>query len=180
MKRNVKNIIMIGMAIVMIGTSAITCRYAETQSRGFNSPPSFSQSENGSRQFTPPQGGFPGGSQNGNSNQQPPEFPGNGNSSEMPELPDGNNNAQSQDNSEEKSENNSSSNTSVETAQSSGEMNSMRAMPSMKKQSNVLSILCYAFMAVQLAILLMIIAYLIVSKFNKLSYNQVFGANKKE
>ncbi len=224
MKRSIKNIIMTGMAIVMIGTSAITCSYAGIQSHSGNmTPPAFSQQENGQGQFGPSQGGMQGKNDNNsskqmpemngngsdsnnsqqppemngngsdsNNSQQPPEMNGNGsdsnnsqqppemngnssdsNNSQQPPEMDGNTSGSDNSQSDSKSSNTSTDNTAAVT-QTSLDTSEAKMSPVMNKNNSGIAALCYIFLAVQLAILLMIIAYLIISKGNKLSFNEVF------
>ena len=201
MKRSIKNTIMIGMAAVLIGTSVITFSYADLKGNGGSfTPPSFSQSEN-------MPGGFGNGIPDGNgfnnsdsqSDSQMPEMP-DKNSSQTPQAPPSDSNQNSQqsetpnasgqqtpdDNSTQSStqENSGASSSSTSVESKSNTLPSQNGfkdnMTNMRKQSKVLTILCYAFSALQIAILLMILVYLIISRFNKRSFNQIFPKNKTE
>lgn len=221
MKKSIKNTIMIGMAVVMIGTSAITFSYASlNEHREISAPPEFSQSQQGKNGFNEnnferrlPNGensdrmpDFNNGSQQNsqqNGQKQPPQKEQQPNSSDNSEnkTPDGNapqqsegnapqqpqsgQNSQSQQNGSESNSNANSTDTSLEsdTAEielltSEGEAATAKAMPVMKRNTGAVIVISYIFFAVQIAIILMIIAYLIVSKFNSLSFNQVFPEKK--
>lgn len=211
MKKSIKNTIMIGMAAVLIGTSAITFSYAQINDHQGQPPMSFSQS--GDRQmqgkdfggqkpdFDNKQDNQQGGdsqqappSQNnqkdGNAQQAPPEQ----NGQQQGEQPQ--NGAQSQNkdgNSTKASDAETSLESEISTAENTSNQDEQKRqmpdapqgfgqmqMPQQSSNSKFASIICYAFMAVQLAIILMIIAYLFLSKFNTLSFNQVFPEKKTE
>ena len=229
MKQSVKNVIMIGMAAVLIGTSAVTISYAVTGAR-MQSRPEFSQNgeqrQNGSpfENFDGERNGMPDGNRSfgGNSQQSPDQNSAGGNAQQqmpdqkdMPQAPGQNNNngsaqQQSPDNSQgdsaqqtpDKSENGGNSQQSPDSSGSSSEngnapqkntstesdglslntaavgaQSSEAAVPmrNFGKNAGIFSGLCYAFAAVQIAIILAIIIYLILSKFNKISFNTVIS-----
>ena len=185
MKRSIKNTIMIGMAAVLIGTSAITFAYAGTQNRTMATPPGFSQSFGGSDSSDGFNKQFPGGD-----NQQPPEFP-NGDSSQQPQMPPGDNSQDSQqnENAQPPAQSEDSTKSSSQTSLSTDNSNTADAATTetakdfpkqMKSQSKLVSTVCYVFLAVQIAILLSILAYLIISKMNKVSFSQLFPEKSKE
>ena len=215
MKRSVKNVIMIGMAAVLIGTSAITFSYArdnspefavQSQSQQFEkrdangnsqenpidnfgngSQNSNSDSENsqnsqqfGQRPQTPPSDNQQSDSQN---SQQPPQMQGDDsqNSQQPPSLPDS---EQQQDNASPNEEGTSSDSEelniigTVSDSDSAEITDAAKKMPSHGQRNNgsdAVSVLCYLFGALQVGIIIAIIAYLIVSKFNKISFNKLFG-----
>ncbi len=217
MKKSIKNTIMIGMAAVLIGTSAVTYGYINVTSHagqmpqqgftqqgdgnsfdgkfdrqlpnGGNSPDFGSGNAQGGSSApeqnqtpdsgTPQQGQLPDNGtqqQNGSNAQQPPQE--NGDNAQQPPQ-------ENSDGAQQEQDGKSSSNTSTDgakenTEQLSVETQAENAMPKIRRSNTALNILCYAFLAVQLAILLMDIVYLIISKFNKLSFNQVFPENKAE
>ncbi len=167
MKQSVKNVIMIGMAAVLIGTSAVTISYAGTGAR-MQSRPEFSQNgeqrQNGSpfESFDGERNGMPGGNRSfgGNSQQTPDNS---GSSSENGNAPQKNTSTESDG---------LSLNAAAVGAQSSEAAVPMR---NFGKSAGIISGLCYAFAAVQIAIILAIIIYLILSKFNKISFNTVIS-----
>ena len=190
MKKSLKNTVMIGLAVVLIGTSAVTFCYAKEGSapqpqiqneqqipysdfgNGRNPIENFGQNnqnqngENNGRNMPQP----PQGNQQQGGNSQPPQQ----NNGEQ-QKPDGapNDNATQQDDSSESSQQAPQSDgTSLTESTEITEVN--RNMPIRMRggRSNWVSALCYAFLAVQIAIVLLIISYLAFSKFNKLSYNQ--------
>ena len=236
MKKSIKNVIMIGMAAVLIGTSAVTFAYAKTNTN-VRQLPSFSQQggtfqgmpdmQNGSNQNgsdnqqslpempsgdnqngsgsqqTPPD--LPNGdNQNGSGSQQtppempsgdnqnssgsqqtPPEMPsddnqnGSGSQQTPPDLPsgDGQNDSNASDSQSDSTETPNSQGTSLSTEDGSTESKMMPQFQNgggMTKNNVVIASLCYAFLALQLGIVLLIIVYLIMSRFNKLSFNEVF------
>ncbi len=208
MKKSIKNVIMIGMAAVLIGTSAVTFSYARVNTNSGRMPQaSFSQemqpfgqhdgmnggngsdsdsnnNSNGNQQ-TPPE--MPSGdnqNSSGDSQQTPPEMPGGDSQSSSgdsqqapPEMPNGD--SQNSDETQDSTEAPDNKGTSVST-DASNETDA-KMMPQgmdsgrgMTKNNVVIASLCYAFLALQLGIVLLIIVYLIMSKFNKISFNEVF------
>ena len=214
MKKSIKNTIMIGMAAVLIGTSAITVSYAQIN-KGANqfAPPSFSQQADGEQNGNPfenfdrdadgknsngfNQSHMP--NQQGDSSQQP-QAPNqqNGDSSQQPQAPNQQNGDSSQqpqappsnsENSDSKTESDSSSstNTSLSVEALAAEdgnttQSTQQKMPTngfRGKNGGVISALCYMFAALQIAIILAILAYLIISKFNDISFNEVLANMRK-
>ncbi len=208
---------MVTMAVVMIGTSAVTYSYAGMQTRRAEMPSGIVQFDR-EREGSSSDGKFEKGLPNGNSNSGRPDMNGNsqqqspGSNTQQPQAPSGDsqqapdsnaqqpqaprgdsqqtpdNNAQqpqapSQDNSEESKN---SSNTSLESdaaeiVQLSATESAMPKgdMKQTRGGSTAVSVICYIFLAVQIAILLMIIAYLIASKMNKISFSELFPDEKK-
>ena len=170
---------MIGMAAVLVGTSLITFSYADSAgSRGNFPSGGFSQTESLPENF---EKGFP----NGDSNNQPPEFGSDSQSDSQqmpqpPEMPDSSDEQTQNNNSQSENQENSSSSSNTSVSNNNNAFPSQDKIPEMKKKSKVVPVLCYAFAAVQIAILLMILVYLIISKFNKKSFNQVFPEKKTE
>ena len=196
MKKSIKNTIMIGMAAVLIGTSAVTISYAK-EGKGANafSPPSFSQQfdgeqggnpfENFSRNGDSQSGGFdknkmPDNQQNGNSQQpQPPSNQQDSDSSQQPQAPGSSNESSTESSS-------SSTNTSLSidslASEDASAQTAQKNMPSNNFRGSsigAISALCYLFAALQIAIILAIIAYLIISKFNDVSFNEVLANMRK-
>ena len=210
MKKSIKNTIMIGMAAVLIGTSAVTISYAKgSRSMQMPNPPSqsqqFDEQQSGEQfgefeQDNQQNNGFnqhqkPGNQQNGSSSQQP-QMPNNqGENSSQEQAPNNQNdsNAQTPDNSQNSSENSSSSarNTSLSVEalaaedgnlQAVDESEAKKSLPSssFSRKGSIVPALCYMFAAVQLAIILSIIAYLIISKMNRISFNEVLANMRKK
>lgn len=205
MKKSLKNVIMIGMAAVLIGTSAVTYSYAQISKQpmqpqmnfaqfdgeqgngGFpNQRPDFDKQDDNSQQDGQNQPPQQDSQQSGQS--QAPQQDSQQNNSEPPqgapqqgEQPQSNqSNSETENKSDADNSNASLQSTSQETQNASvqnGDTNKgdFKGFPNgMKKTSKITSIVCYAFMGVQIAIIIAILAYLILSKFNKLSFNQVF------
>lgn len=210
MKRSIKNTIMIGMAAVLIGTGTITYAYANScaganapqtqmgqQMPDFKNDGGMNRFDNdnkngGGKQMQPPQqnendNNKQAPQQNGDNQNTPPQQNGEQSSQTSPSLPQNENNTNSNEQNAESSEGNSAnnSNTSAESADAEFEaLASNLNQNGMKERKGfngkVKSFLCYAFLAVQLAIFLLILIYLILSKFNKLSFNQVFPEKQKQ
>ena len=204
MKKSIKNTIMIGMAAVLIGTSAITVSYAKgSRSMQMPTPPSQSQQSDENQNGNPFENfSQNSGSQNSNSSQQP-QMPNqqNGNSSQQPQRPDGNSSATPQAPNNEQSDSNSNQSKSDSSTESSGSSStntslsiealaaedadaqtSQQMMPANDfkgRNTSVISALCYMFSALQIAIILAILAYLIISKFNEVSFNEVLANMRK-
>ncbi|MBE6741128.1 MAG: hypothetical protein E7570_02385 [Ruminococcaceae bacterium] len=208
MKKSIKNTIMIGMAAVLIGTSAVTISYAKgSRSMQMPNPPSQSQQFDGQQsgeqfgkfeQDNQQNNGFsqhqkPGNQQNGSSSQQP-QMPNNqGENSSQEQAPNNqNDSAQTPDNSQNSSENSSSSakNTSLSVEALAAEDGNLQAVDesaakkslpssSFSRNGSIVPALCYMFAAVQIAIILSIIAYLIISKMNRISFNEVLANMRK-
>ena len=221
MKKSIKNTIMIGMAAVLIGTSAVTISYAQ-QNKGAApfAPPSFSQQSDRNQNENP----FESFNQNGNNqnggfgDRQLPENQQNGSSSDIPSPPDenqsGGNSQQSRapggsqdssgssqqqapnstEGSDSNSDNSNSNNSSSSAANTSlsvealaeedavSQNTSQQRMPAngvKNRNGSVISALCYMFAALQIAIILSILAYLIISKMNRISFNEVLANMKK-
>ncbi len=211
MKPSIKNTIMIGMAAVLIGTSAVTISYAGGRN---GAKPQISQSE----QFEQRQDGIPfdsfernGNAQNGGNSQQPQMPDGNrqrGNNAQPPQTPDSQQGSDSQqapqtpDSSQDKSDNEQqtpdesqngnngkqkdtvASDTALNAVQTSVSESGARNTADMKMPAdnfrrgggfNAVSALCYMFAAVQIAIILSILLYLIISKMNRKSFNEVIA-----
>jgi hypothetical protein len=215
MKPSIKNTIMIGMTVVLIGTSAVTISYAGERN---GAQPQFSQSQ----QFRQPQSGNPfdgfgknGNSQNGgnlqqpqmpdnqqgNNSQQPPQMPDNqqgNNSQQPPQAPDsskdnGGNQQQtpgdSQENSDSKQKGTSASDTELNIIQTSASESDTQSTADVKMQAdnfrhglrfNFVSGICYMFAAVQIAIILAVLIYLIISKMNRKSFNEVIAGMRNK
>lgn len=219
MKKALKNTIMIGMAAVLIGTSAVTFSYASEKQHIASMPqsgysqqmPDFGGKNDFSGGFSNDgQDGFPGGNQqtpqapnaggnqqqspqapnsDGNSNnnqkqQQPPQQNDSGDSqqSTQPGLPDNNNESEKSAESSTDSKGTSTAGSDLEFEQLAAGIETETADRRMMKKGgfNAVSFLLYAFCAVQVTILLMILVYLILSKFNRLSFNTVFPPKTKE
>lgn len=201
MKKSIKNTIMIGMAAVLIGTSAVTISYAK-DGKGANefAPPAFSQQFDGEQSGKPfgnfdsdkskQNGGFdknkmPDNQQNGGNSQQPqpPSNQQNGSNSQQPQAPQSSNDSSTESNSESSS---SATNTSLSVeafaAEDSSAQTAQKNLPSNNFRGGnigVIQALCYMFAALQIAIILAILAYLIISKFNDVSFNEVLANMKK-
>ncbi len=215
MKPSIKNTIMIGMAVVLIGTSAVTISYAGERN---GAQPQFSQSQ----QFRQPQRANPfdgfgknGNGQNGknsqqpqmpdnqqgNNSQQPPQMPDNqqgNNSQQPPQAPDsskdnGGNQQQtpgdSQENSDSKQKGTSASDTELNIIQISASESDTQSTADVKMQADnfrhglrfgFVSGICYMFAAVQIAIILAILIYLIISKMNRKSFNEVIAGMRNK
>ena len=224
MKKSIKNTIMIGMAAVLIGTSAVTISYARGNKGAQMMPPQIQSGQFENQQGNNPFGGFdqdqsgsnqngnksnrpqmPGNQQGGNSDSsQQPQAPGNQSSgdsnNQLPQAPNdqnsGGNTQQNSDNgseksSSEKSSSDSSTNTSLsveslaaeDAAQSTEQNTAQKNLPSNgfnRKGTNVISALCYMFAALQIAIILAMLIYLIISKMNKISFNEVLANMRKK
>lgn len=196
---------MIGMAVVLCGTSAITFSYASQGARFdlADHPPQIARQfeqdsqnpidgfgqnnqNNNQSENQPPQGD----NQSGQQNQQPPQSGQNGQSgeqNEQPQAPPSDNSSNQQDdgkqseNSDEKANRNTalSSESSVESsAQTTGNMPQMQ-----RRGTSAISVICYLFFAIQIMILLLIFVYLALSKFNRISFNEVaqkLGSKNKQ
>lgn len=212
---------MIGMAVVLIGTSAVTISYAKGSSgapQGIMMSQQFGEGQNaeqfdnfkqrGNNQnggnFGQPQ--CPNNQQGGNSQQ--PQFPNNqqgdssqqpqapnnqqGDSSQQPQAPNNQQNSDSQKaqsdskDSDNAEKDNTSTNTSLsiealvaEDSNNQSQSTSQQSLPARSfnhsRHAGVVSALCYMFAALQILILLLMIVYLIISKFNKISYNEVIA-----
>ena len=203
MKKSIKNTIMIGMAAVLIGTSAVTISYAKENRGAQFSPPSQIQQFEGNQSENPFENfGQNGGNQNGNNfnppqrpdnqqgsdssgenSNQPPQPPssqqGESSNSQQPQTPD------SSENSESTESKDSSTNTSYSIdslAQDDSQNTAKQGFPANKfrsRNTTVISALCYMFAALQIAIILAILAYLIISKMNKISFNEVLANMRK-
>ena len=225
MKKSVKNVIMIGMTAVLIGTSAITISYAK-QDRGFrpdSGMPQMQQFDN--QQSQNPFGGFKqdNNNQNGNNSQKPqmpdnqqgdnsqqPQPPSNqqGDSSQQPpsnqqgdstqQQPPSNqkNNSSQQAQTPDKQESSNDNSTNEKSASdtslslvstssnntdiqlSDTQSTAQKGFPEngfKSRNFGVISVLCYVFAGVQILIILLSIIYLIISRFNKKSYNEVIA-----
>lgn len=200
MKPSIKNTIMIGMTVVLIGTSAVTISYAGERN---GAQPQFSQSQ----QFRQPQSGnpFDGFGKNGNSqnggNLQQPQMPDNqqgNNSQQPPQAPDssqdnGGNQQQtpgdSQENSDSKQKGTSASDTELNIIQTSASESDTQSTADVKMQADnfrhglrfsFVSGICYMFAAVQIAIILAVLIYLIISKMNRKSFNEVIAGMRNK
>ena len=200
MKKSIKNTIMIGMAAVLIGTSAVTISYAKENRGAQFSPPSQIQQSDGNQSQNP----FENFSQNGdgqkgngfsdrqfpdnqqgdssqNSNNQPPQPPSNQqNGSDSQQTPDNSENSESSTESKDSATNTSLSIDSF--AQDDSQNAARQGFPAnnfRSRNSSIISALCYMFAALQIAIILSILAYLIISKMNKISFNEVLANMRK-
>ena len=207
---------MIGMAAVLIGTSAITFSYASDRQNNIQmQPPQMSQQGGMQEQGQNPFESFGGDNQqgpqqnnqqmpqppqdnqqNGQSTQdnqqsnQPPQAPQNGEQqNSQPEAPQ-NNQQQSSDNASGDSSDSSASNNAAQsktnTSADSEELTatdvSKQMMPQAEKGSvvgSVTQVLCYLFGGLQIIIVAAILLELILSKFNKLSFNQILSKSIK-
>ena len=187
---------MLGMAVVLVGTTAITFSYAGDKT---SAPPMMNQSEqfgqsngenpienfggkseqkgnNKSNNNTPPEFNAQGESQNdsqngGQQNNQPPQMP---DSNQDNQKSDENQNSDSNENAAPKGKNTSTDSNELSTANASMPMQ----MPS-RGHRDIISVLCYVFGGLQLAIILMILLYLAFSEFNRLSFNQTLSKFRK-
>ncbi len=217
MKKSIKNTIMIGMAAVLIGTSAVTISYAQN-GRGTQMMPMQSQSEQFDGQFQNGQFGdfkqdgnfqngknfkqnqMPGNQQGDSNSTQQPQAPGSqqgdSNSSQQPQAPsdsnDSNSNSNSQKSQSSNSDNSKSDSSSTNTSLSieslaaddaESQNTAQQNFPSKgfkNRNGGIISALCYMFAALQIAILLAMIAYLIISKMNRISFNEVLANMRKK
>ena len=200
MKKSIKNFIMIGMAVVLVGTSAVTFTYASDKgammpqqsfSQEFGQRDGFGQSggnnplegfgsdnsQNGAQQNTPPS--MNGSGQNGNTQQSPPSD--NQQSSDnqnAPQTPP----SDSQQNDDSKTTENATPNE-KDTATSNEDLtvtNTAKMMPQQRGgHGDVISVLCYLFGGLQIGIIVLILLYLAFSEFNKMSFNQTLSKFKK-
>ena len=203
MKKSIKNTIMIGMAAVLIGTSAITISYAKENRAPQFSPPSQSQQSSGNQSGNP----FENFNQNGDNQQgnnfknrqlpdnqkgsdssgsnsnQPPQPPNNQQGESNPQQEQAPNNSDSGESSTESKDSSTNTSLSIESlAQDDAQNTAMQGFPDnnfKSKNSTVISALCYMFAALQIAIILSILAYLIISKMNRISFNEVLANMKK-
>ena len=203
MKQSIKNTIMIGMAVVLVGTSAVTISYAQTN-RG--AQPDFAQQQFGQFEQNSNRDAFENFGQNGNSqssdnsnqNQLPgnqqgssqqPQSPGNQQGAQPPQMPDNKQGDSSAQSESQDSGTAQQKGTSVTESDSDAITTAQNSSDSLNTaQSNLppagfdrrggfktISALCYMFAAIQIAIILAILAYLIISRFNKRSYNEVIA-----
>jgi len=200
MKKSLKNTIMIGLAVVLLGTSTITYCYA---SEGKAAQPRMQQSQqapdferNGGQN---PIENFGKDSQDSNSNNnnnndnnnsgnmpQPPQ--GNGQAPEgvpnQGEAPAQNNDSQQDDSAKQEDGTTEATPNDKGTAAESDDVNvidtnrGLAPMQSRGHRSDAVAVACYVFLAVQIAIILMILSYLAFSKFNKLTYKQTIAKFK--
>lgn len=206
MKQSIKNTIMIGMAVVLVGTSAVTISYAKGQN---GTQPAFPQSQSQPFEQNSGEKAFENFGQNGNGqssdNSNQKQMPGNQQGSgQQPQLPDNQQQGENQqppqmpDNQQDDSSTQSESQdggavqkgtstadgsadvvaTSSESDSSSLNTAQHNLPPdgfSHRGNGGIISALCYMFAAVQIAIILAILAYLIISRFNRRSYNEVIA-----
>ena len=217
LKPSIKNTIMIGMAVVLIGTSAVTISYAGGRN---GAEPQFSQSQQfEQRQNVNPFESFgqdrgnqndgnskqspqmPDNQQDGNSSQQPPQMPDNqqdGNNNQPPQAPDSsqdNSGSQqqtpdsSQGSSDSKQKGTSATDTELNVINTAAADSDTQNTADMKMPADnfrnggnfkVVSSLCYMFAAVQIAIILAILLYLIISKMNRKSFNEIIAGMKNK
>ena len=139
--------------------------------------------------------------QQGNNSQQPPQMPDNqqgSNSQQPPQAPDsskdnGGNQQQtpgdSQENSDSKQKGTSASDTELNIIQTSASESDTQSTADVKMQAdnfrhglrfNFVSGICYMFAAVQIAIILAILIYLIISKMNRKSFNEVIAGMRNK
>ena len=219
MKKSIKNTIMIGMAAVLIGTSAVTLSYAQGNRGTQMMPPQMQSQQSDGRQNHDQFDNFGQSSDNQNSNSfrqrqmpnnqqddsssQKPQMPnsqqGNSNSSQQqaPNAQDGSStdsksqqssDSDSSDNSSSKSDSSSATNTalSIEALAADDDENQSTAQQGLpsngfnRRNIGAISALCYMFAALQIAIILAMIAYLVISKFNAVSFNEVLANMRKK
>lgn len=210
MKKSMKNLIMVGMAVVLVGTSAITIKYASNETGHppqVNGMPQFEQrgdfnNQNGKsiQDFGNQNGGSTQG-KNGNQPQTPPNGNQNDNGQFGKQQPDnnqnstednsGSDNSKSQNDSSQSGSNNQSDSnapnqkaTSADSSALNFESTENTAMQGFNQRGANLQIAetvaCYIFAAVQIGIIILILLYLVFSEFNKLTYNQTAAKFKKQ
>ena len=158
MKRKTKNIIVIGIMIIMIGLTVFTVVKAKNSMGSFGNmmemggnPPSMSSTDVSQ---TPPE------KADGDNSQTPPEKPEGSDSQTPPEKPEGDNNQQ--DN--------------MQSGQNDNEM-SKPEMPSENNMSSKLETKYYVFFGIESLIISILLVYLIMSNFNSKNIKETF-ANK--
>ena len=152
MKKSVKNIIMIGIIALMIGSIFITINYAKKSVSVNNNMPSM----NG----TPPE--MP----NGNNDKTPPSKPG-----------ESENNA---DIRKEKRENKVTSSNRPDESDSSSDGNTPPEMPSnIENTSDGIEVKYYIFLGIESLVIFLIVIYLIMSKFNSKSFKETYADKDK-
>ena len=195
---------MVAMAVVLVGTSAVTFSYASDKTVA---PPTMNQGEqfnqgNNQNDFkndgeNPLENFGEKSNQSGSSDRPtPPNMNGNsdGKSSatppsdnqqdsqsdsqqgnQPPEMPDSN--QQDNDSSDSSSANGKG------TSASGDELNVIDTARPMQREfgghSDIISVLCYLFGALQIGIIVMILVYLAFSEFNKLSFSQTVSKFRK-
>ena len=200
MKKSIKNTIMIGMAAVLIGTSAVTISYARGNKGAQMMPPQIQSGQFDNQQGNNPFGGFDQEGQKDknkqfdssqtpdDNNNQPPQSP--GGSEQPPQTPksseDTDGKSKGEDTEDSKTTNTTLSIESLATgdsAQSADQNTAQKSFPVngfSRKNTNVISALCYMFAALQIAIILAMLIYLIISKMNRISFNEVLANMRKK
>ncbi len=192
MKRSFKNTIMIGMAAVLIGTSAVTISYAatatpraqpfaagQTQQGAFDgaqgNPIEGFGNQQGGQTPQDNQGAFPFDSQQSDSAQQNEQQNGqqaqdktqeNADSNQAPAAPD----QKQEENSTPPSGRNSVSDEAPSVTNTA--KGNFRQMQPQRRGGTVIAVLCYLFAALQIGIVAAIALWLVMSKMNKLSFQK--------
>ena len=191
MKRNIKNIIMLILVVLVIGTMVFTMNYAKNHITTNNkemtnengTPPSMpnnqnnSSNDNNQNSNTPPSkpDGENNNEQNNNNTNEPPEKP-EGDNQTPPEKPsdsnDSGNNGSSTSGDEKGNDQNSNTPPSMPNGQNgSGNMNNQNSID--------LSTCYYVAFAIESLILSSLIIYLIMSSFNKKTFKETFENKDK-
>lgn len=191
MKRNIKNIIMLILVVLVIGSMVFTMNYAKNHITTNNkemtnengTPPSMpnnqnnSSNDNNQNSNTPPSkpDGENNNEQNNNNTNEPPEKP-EGDNQTPPEKPsdsnDSGNNGSSTSGDEKGNDQNSNTPPSMPNGQNgSGNMNNQNSID--------LTTCYYVAFAIESLILSSLIIYLIMSSFNKKTFKETFECKDK-
>ncbi len=190
MKRNIKNIIMLILVALVIGSMVFTMNYAKNHITTNNkemtnengTPPSMPNDQNNSsnnnqNSNTPPS--KPDGENNNEQN--------NNNTNEPPEKPEGDNQTPPEKPSDSSNSNNNESSTSSESKGNDQNTNTPPSMPSDQngpgnlnnQNSTNLTTCYYVAFAIESLILSSLIIYLIMSSFNKKTFKETFENKDK-
>ena len=164
MSRKFKNILMIILLVLLVVANFFTVKYAKNSSM-----PGMKDTSNMSGMGTPPDM-----SSSDSNTSEPPEKPSNdSNTSEPPEKPSNDSNTSEPP---EKPSNDSSSNQNGDMEEPPSNSGDMQPMNSTGSNSNIVYYILFATEGLGIAL---IIIYLIMSNFNKKSFNEVLKVNKK-
>lgn len=186
MKRNIKNIIMLILVVLVIGSMVFTMNYAKNHITTNNKEMT---NENGTPPSMPNDQNNSSNDDNQNSNTPPSKSDGenNNNTNEPPEKPEGDNQTLPEKPSDSSNLNNNESSTSDESKGNEQNTNTPPSMPNgqngpgnMNNQNSVDLTTCYyvAF-AIESLILSSLIIYLIMSSFNKKTFKETFENKDK-
>lgn len=191
MKRNIKNIIMLILVVLVIGSMVFTMNYAKNHITTNNkemtnengTPPSMSNNQNNSSNDNNQNSNTPPSKPDGENNNEQ----NNNNTNEPPEKPEGDNQTPPEKPSDSNDSGNNGSSTSGDEKGNDQNSNTPPSMPNgqnglgnMNNQNSIDLTTCYyvAF-AIESLILSSLIIYLIMSSFNKKTFKETFESKDK-